>query len=164
MKYREVHSRFPESFLGGDYLKEDMQAFIKRYDLGPPWPGITIQESVHRYNQLAANLSPAIYERVAIEGFAKVPREERSQFARYLRWQVLEQDFHPSNVDLDASEEERLEPTYLARLAASMYDERPAVYKQIFGPGMGGPTLSSDTAKAVLASLAVAAFKDMLSS
>lgn len=153
---------FLDSFLGGVHQREIWQDFLRRYDLGPPWPGITKEEAATHYGTLAANLDPALYQQIALDAFTRMVPEQRKPFLRFLRWEAREQGFELLNIDLDASEERGLRPEYLSELAGSMYAEQPFVYKQLFGPGMGGPTLNPEVEKAVLASLAAAAFRRML--
>ena len=48
--------------LGGPQ-RPDYEDFVTRYEQGEPWDGISDDEAVRRYQQVAPGLAPDVYER-----------------------------------------------------------------------------------------------------
>ena len=80
-----------ESLLGGrgggqqQQQRREYEDFVGRYEQGPPWTGVSDQEAVQRYQQVAPHRSPEVYEQSAQEAFARMSPQERAQFGQYLR-------------------------------------------------------------------------------
>src|SRR5687767_11059423 len=75
-----------QSLLGGgqggpqQQQRQEYQDFVRRYDDGPPWAGVSDQEAAQRYQQVAPRLSPQEYQQSAQEAFSRLSPQERQQF------------------------------------------------------------------------------------
>ena len=68
-----------------DRRRSRAQAFISRYEQGPPYEGIGPDEAYHNYRQVAGRLSPQESEESAAEAFQRMSPQERRQFAQMLQ-------------------------------------------------------------------------------
>jgi hypothetical protein len=66
-----------------------------RYDQGPPYAGISDDEAIGRYQQVAPELSPDLYQQSAQDALGRMAPEERAQFG-----QLLQQRAQQQGVDL----------------------------------------------------------------
>ena len=72
-----------QQLLGGGQQQE-YQDFVNRYDQGAPYEGITGQEALNRYQQIAPQLPPDVYQQSAQEAFSRMSPQERMQLGQYL--------------------------------------------------------------------------------
>ena len=52
--------------------REEFDDFVNRYDQGAPWDGISQEEAVSRYQQVATQVPPDVYEQSAEEAFSRL--------------------------------------------------------------------------------------------
>ena len=112
-----------------------IEDFVKRYDQGQPWEGISDDEATQRHDEVASQLNDAEYEESAREAFQKLEPKERREVARSLQ------------------QGETDDPTELARATRQVRQEQPDLLKDL----MGNPAL-----KGAVAGIAAQAAKRFL--
>ena len=112
-----------------------IEDFVKRYDQGQPWEGISDREAVQRHDEVASQLNDAEYEQSAQEAFQQLPPEQRREAARSLQ------------------QGETDDPGELARATTRARREQPDLLKDL----MGNPAL-----KGAVAGIAANAAKPFL--
>ncbi len=70
--------------------REEYRDFANRYDEGAPPEGISDDEVINRYREVAPNLSEEDYQPSARATFARMSSEERVEFGRELRDQAAQ--------------------------------------------------------------------------
>jgi len=146
--------------LGGGAQRQEYQDFVNRYEQGPPYHGISDQEALQRYGQVAPQLSPEAYHQSAQEAFARLSPQERQEFARYLQQQAQQQNV--SLPDLGGGGYERYQdPGTLAQMTTQVHQQQPDLLGRLLG-GQSGTMLDNPLAKAALAGVAAMAAKRML--
>src|SRR5438128_707613 len=80
-----------QNLLGGGQQRQDYQDFVNRYDQGHPSEGYSNQEVANRYQQVAPQLPPNVYQESAEQSFARLTPEERAEFARWLQTRAQQQ-------------------------------------------------------------------------
>ena len=174
-----------ENLLGGQpKRRREYDDFVNRYEQGPPWAGISDQEAIERYEEVAPHLPPEVYEESAYEAFNRMSPRERRQFAQYVRQQTRQQGAHFPDLDQDGIDD-RIEqdPRVMAQIAGRMHRQQPGMFGQIARGGRerprrpgqqrrrrrkqeGGPEksdlLGNPMAKAALAGITAVAVKKMM--
>ena len=112
-----------------------IEDFVKRYDQGKPWEGITDSEARERHDEVAAQLDDDEYESSAREAFERLDPQERREVARSLQ------------------QGETDDPGELARATRKARREKP----DMLGDLMGNPAL-----KGAVAGIAATAAKRVL--
>ena len=112
-----------------------IEDFVKRYDQGQPWEGISDDEARQRHDQVATQLDDDEYEQSAREAFQQLQPEQRREVARSLQ--------QPETED----------PTDLARATRQARQQQPDLLKDL----MGNPAL-----KGAVAGIAAQAAKRFL--
>ena len=157
---------FLQQLLGGGQQRE-YQDFAHRYDQGPPWEGISDQEALDRYHQVAPHLPPDIYQESAQEAFARLSPQERVQFGQHLRQRTRQHNLTFPDIDQDGIDDRFQDPRYLAQVTGRMHQEQPGLLGQLLsgggGGGEGGSLLDNPLAKAALAGVTAMAVKRMMS-
>ena len=158
-----------EQMLGGSQQQQEFQNFSQRYDQGAPWQGISDQEAASRYQQVAPQLPPEVYQQSAQQAFERLEPQQRSQLGQYLQQQAGQQNVafpQPNNPEAFQ------DSGYLAQAATQMHQQQPGMLGQILGSAVGGSgqgaqqgqsMLASPIAKAALAGIAAMAVKQMMS-
>jgi hypothetical protein len=152
--------------LGGGQNRQQYQDFVNRYDTGAPWDGISDQEAHSRYQQVAPQLSPQVYQESAQEAFARLTPEQRMQFGQYLQQQTRQQGLNVPDLNRDGIDDRFQDPTYLAQATGQLHQQQPGILGDLLGGGSGGggqSMLQSPIAKAALAGIAAMAVKKMMS-
>src|ERR671939_41497 len=124
-----------EQLLGGGQQRQEYQDFTQRYDQGAPWQGISDQEAYTRFQQVAPQLPPDMYQQSAQQAFERLSPDQRLQLGQYLQQQEQQ-------------------PGILGQLLGGA----------LGGGGSGGSQgmLESPIAKAALAGIAAMAVKQMM--
>lgn len=157
---------------GGQQQQQEYQDFTQRYDQGPPWQGISDQEAYSRFQQVAPQLPPAMYQQSAQQAFERLDPRQRMQLAEYLQQQAQQQNVpFPHQGGMDAFQD----PGYLAQVTGQMHQQQPGILGQLLGGALGGgggggggggagsqSMLDSPIAKAALAGIAAMAVKQMM--
>ena len=158
-----------EQLLGGGQQQQEYQDFTQRYDQGAPWQGISNQEAYSRFQQVAPQLPPDMYQQSAQQAFERLDPQQRMQLAQYLQQQAQQQNVpFPHQGGMDAFQD----PGYLAQVTGQMHQQQPGILGQLLGGALGGggggggaggqSILESPIAKAALAGIAAMAVKQMM--
>ena len=162
---------FWENILGGGrgggqqpQQRQELEDFVTRYEQGPPWAGISDQEAVRRYQQVAPQLPPEVYQESAQEAFARLSPQERLQLAQYLRQRARQQQVDVPDLNRDGIDDRLQDPRYLAQVAGQLHRQQPGLLGRLVSQGGGaGDLLGNPLAKAALAGIAALAVKRMTS-
>ena len=160
-----------QQLLGGGQQRQQYQDFANRYDQGAPWDGISDREAYDRYQQVAPNLPPQMYQESAQEAFARLSPQQRMQLGQYLQQQAQQQGMGGfQDLNRDGVDDRLQDSGYLAQATSRMEQQQPGILGQLLGGGggmgggMGGQgMLESPIAKAALAGIAAMAVKKMMS-
>ena len=151
---------FLENLMGGGQQRQEMQDFVNRYDQGAPWTGISDQEAVSRYQQVAPQLPPDVYQQSAQEAFARMSPQERLQFGQQLRQRVQQQNVNIPDINQDGIDDRLQDPRYLAQVTGQLHQQQPDLLGQLVGGA--GQVMGNPVAKAALAGIAAMAVKRMM--
>ena len=159
-----------QSILGGAQQQQDYQDFIQRYDRGAPWEGISDREALERYQQVAPQLPPGMYQDSSEQAFRQLTPQQRLEFGRYLQRQAPQYGFGGQDLNGDGIEDRFQDPAYLSQVTGRMHEQQPGLLGQVLGGALGGggggagSLLSSPIAKAALAGIAAVAAQRYLGS
>src|SRR6187551_2338963 len=90
-----------QGLLGGDQ-RQGLEEFAGRYEQGAPWDGVSDEEAVERYRQVARVLPPDEYQDAARQAFERLSPEQRVEFGRYVQQRAHQRgitDFDGDGVD-----------------------------------------------------------------
>jgi hypothetical protein len=163
-----------QNLLGGGQQQQQFQDFVNRYDQGSPYDGISGDEAYQRYQQVAPQLPPQMYEESARDAFSRMSPQDRVQFGQHLRQQSRQQNYNFPDLDGDGVDDRFQDPNYLAQVTGRMHQQQPGLLGQLLGGGqqqqMGGmqqqgvgSMLNNPLAKAALGGIAAMAVKRMMS-
>ena len=160
---------FLEQLFGGGQQRQEYQDFVNRYEQGAPWEGISNQEAMSRYQQVARQLPPQEYEQAAQEAFARMTPEQRRQLAQMLQQQARQQQVNFPDLNQDGIDDRLQDAGYLAQATGRLHQQQPGILGQLLGGALGGGgggggqgMLESPIAKAALAGIAAVAVKQMM--
>lgn len=161
----------------------DHQDFVDRFRQGPR--AVSDEEAASRYEQVAPNLPPEVYQQSAQEVFAQLTPEQRMKLGRALIQSAREQGQSFPDVNQDGIDDRLQDPDYLAQTATRVEQQRPGLLGRILGggaarrstgeevPATSAPTptpqlgagdmLGSPMAKGILGGIAAAGLMNMLS-
>ena len=130
-----------------------------------PWDGISDQEAYSRYQQVAPQLSPQMYQESAQEEFSRLTPEQRLQLGQYVQQQTRQQGLNVPDLNRDGIDDRLQDPAYLARATGQLQQQQPGILGDLLGGGGGGgqSMMQSPIAKAALAGIAAMAVKKMMS-
>ena len=149
--------------LGGGQRREEYQDFVNRYDTGAPWDGISDQEAYSRYQQVAPQLPPQMYQESAQEAFSRLTPQQRLQLGQHLQQQTRQQGYNVPDLNRDGIDDRLQDPAYLAQATGQLHQQQPGLLGDLLGGGGGQGMLQSPIAKAALAGIAAVAVKKMMS-
>ena len=168
-----------QNIFGGGQQRQQYQDFVNRYDQGAPWDGISDDEAVANYRQVAPHLSPQQYQESAQEAFARLTPQQRMQLGQFMAQQSRQQGHTFPDFNGDGLDDRYQDPRYLAQAAGHMQQQQPGLLEQMLGGALGGGMgatsarqagggniggmLNHPIAKAALAGIAATAAKQMLS-
>jgi len=154
-----------DALLGGGG-REDNNAFLQRFENGPPWEGYSDQEVLKRYGTVAGQASAQEYQQAATDAFGRLSPEQRVEFGRLLQQRAREQHAAVSGLDQSGIKDFQ-DAQQLARLTGEVH-QQPGLLRSLLGEGSGGGQsqqaglLSNPLAKAALAGIAAMAIKRVL--
>ena len=166
-----------QNILGGGQQRQQFQDFSNRYEQGAPFDGISEQEALERYRQVAPHLPPQMWQESAQESFSRLSPQQRMELGRYLQQGAQQRGVNFPDVNRDGIDDRLQDPRYLAQVAGQMRQQQPGLFSQLLGGAMGGgqqmggggqmgdigQMLNNPIAKAALAGIAATAAKRMLS-
>src|SRR5919107_2582264 len=157
--------------------RQDHQDYLERFRQGPQ--AVSEEEAASRYEQVAPNLPPEVYQQSAQDGFAQLTPEQRMQLGQALVQSARQQGQSFPDVNQDGIDDRMQDPDYLAQTATQVQQEQPGLLGRLLGgrrsaPGSGasvggipsgagtGGMLGSPMAKGVLGGIAAAGLMNML--
>ncbi len=123
---------------GGQQQQQEFQDFVNRYEQGPPWAGISAQEAMSRYQQVAPQLPPDVYQQSAQEAFARLTPQQRLQFGQQLRQGLQQQNYNFPDLNQDGIDDRLQDPRYLAQATSRLEQQQPGILGQLLGGPAGG--------------------------
>jgi hypothetical protein len=154
-----------ESILGGGQQQQATD-FVDRYNRGAPWDGISDDEALSGYQQVAGKVSPEVYQESAEEALGRLTPQQRTQLGQYLRQQSRSQGIQ-SDFDQDGIDDRFQDPRSMAQMTSRMEQQQPGILGQLLGGAGGsgggvGSLLSNPIAKAALGGIAAMAVQKMM--
>ena len=140
-----------QGLLGGGQQQQDYGDFISRYNQGAPYDGIGDDEAYSRYQQVAMQAPPDVYEDAAYESYSRMQPHERIQLAQYMRQQASQQGVSFQDYDQDGRDDRYEDPRYLAQVTSRMHQQQPDLLGQLLG---GGGSFGNPLAKGAMAGIA----------
>ncbi len=117
---------------------QEYQDFVNRYDQGAPYDGISGQEALNRYQQIAPQLPPDVYQQSAQEAFSRMSPQDRMQLGQYLQQGAQQQGINFPDMNRDGIDDRLQDPNYLAQMAGQMHQQQPGLMSQLLGGAIGG--------------------------
>jgi hypothetical protein len=121
-----------DDLMGGGERQQDFRDFMDRYDQGAPYEGISEDEAVNRYGQVAGEVDPDTYRESARDAFANMAPEEREQYAQQLG-SVADQQGVGHGWDGRSTD-----PDTLAAVTSNVHQQSPDLLASLLGGGGGG--------------------------
>jgi hypothetical protein len=116
-----------------------------------------------RYQQVAPNLPPDMYQQSAQESVERLTPQQRMQLGQHLQQQARQQNVNVPDFNQDGIDDRFQDSNYLAQVTGRMNQQQPGLLGQLLGGGGGGGggqgMLANPIAKAALAGIAAAAVK-----
>ena len=157
--------------------QRDDQDFVDRFRQGPG--AISEEEAASRYERVAPDLPPDVYQQSAQEVFAQLTPEQRMQLGQALVQSARQQGQSFPDVNRDGIDDRMQDSDYLAQTAARVQQEQPGLLSRLFGGRRAAPSdgasvggmpsgagtgsmLGSPMAKGVLGGIAAAGLMNML--
>lgn len=152
--------------LGGSEQRGQYQDFVNRFDQGSPYDGISDDEAVSRYQEVAPSLTRDDYRDSAEETFSRLSPQERRDFSQWMRTGASQRGMSAQDFDLnDDGVDDRMQddPRQLAEMTTQLRDRDPNILEQLTGRGGGsGGPLDNPIAKVAFAGIAAMAAKRLL--
>ncbi|HEX2264749.1 MAG TPA: hypothetical protein VHH14_00530 [Solirubrobacterales bacterium] len=126
------------NILGGGQQRQEFDDFANRYEQGAPWDGISDDEAMQRYSQVAPQIPPDVYERSAQESFSRLNPDQRMQLGRYIQQQAPQYGVQFPDQDMNGQDDRLQDPGYLAQMTGRIHQQQPGLLGQILGGGGGG--------------------------
>lgn len=172
-----------QNILGGGQQRQQFQDFANRYQQGAPYEGISDQEALQNYQQVAPHMPPQMWQEAAQESFSRLDPQQRMQLGQYLRQGAQQQGISFPDANQDGVDDRMQDPGYLAQMAGHMRQQQPGLFSQLLGGALGGgmsgnsmmgsggmgggggvgQLLNNPIAKAALAGIAANAVQRMMS-
>jgi len=151
-----------QGVLGGNQ-RQEYEDFASRYEQGAPWEGISDDEAYSRYQQVAPQLPPDIYEQSAADSFSRLTPQQRRQLGQYLARRAPQYGVSFPDVNMDGQDDRLQDPRFLGQMAGRLHQQQPGLLGQVLGAGGGGGMLESPIAKAALAGITAVAMRRVMS-
>ena len=113
--------------------RQDHQDYLERFRQGPQ--AVSEEEAASRYEQVAPNLPPEVYQHSAQEVFAQLSPEQRMQLGQALIQSARQQGQSFPDVNQDGIDDRLQDPDYLAQTATQVQQQRPGLLGQLLGGG-----------------------------
>jgi hypothetical protein len=157
------------NILGGQ-KQQEFDDFANRYDQGAPWDGISDDEAMNRYSQVAPQLPPDVYQRSAQESFSRLTPDQRMQLGRHIQQRAPEFGVSFPDRDMNGQDDRLQDPAYLAQMTGQIHQQQPGLLAQILGgagagsqgSSLGGGMLANPIAKAALGGIAAMAVRHVM--
>ena len=127
-----------QGILGGGQQRQELDDFANRYEQGAPWDGISDDEAMSRYSQIAPQLPPDVYQRSAQESFSRLDPQQRMQLGQYIQQRAPQYGVDFPDLDQNGQDDRLQDPAYLAQMTGRIHQQQPGLLGQILGGGGGG--------------------------
>jgi hypothetical protein len=171
-----------QTILGSGQQQQQFQDFSNRYNQGSPYDGISDEEALQNYRQVASQLPPHLYEEAAVESFSRLSPQQRMELGRYLQQGAQQRGVNFPDVNRDGVDDRMQDPRHLAQMTSQIRQQQPGLFSQLLGGALGGgggtmggatrgntgatdgvsQMLNSPIAKAALAGIAATAVQRMM--
>ena len=172
-----------QTILGSGQQQQQFQDFSNRYNQGSPYDGISDEEALQNYRQVASQLPPHLYEEAAVESFSRLSPQQRMELGRYLQQGAQQRGVNFPDVNRDSVDDRMQDPRHLAQMTSQIRQQQPGLFSQLLGGALGGgggtmgsggmmgntgasggvsQMLNSPIAKAALAGIAATAVQRMM--
>lgn len=121
-----------DELMGGGEQQQSFREFADRYSQGAPYDGISDDEAVSRYGQVAGEVDPATYRDSARDALANMAPDEREQYAQQLGTAADEQGIG------HGWDGRSTDPDALAAMTSSVHQQNPDLLSGLLGGGTGG--------------------------
>ncbi len=126
-----------DELMGGGEQQQSFREFADRYSQGAPYDGISDDEAVSRYGQVAGEVDPATYRDSARDALANMAPDEREQYAQQLGTAADQQG-------MDHGWDGRsTDPDSLAAMTSTVHQQNPDLLSSLLGGTGGGAGLGS---------------------
>ena len=117
-----------------------------------------------RYEQVASQLPPDVYQQSAEAAFARLSPQERAQLMQMMRQRAQQQGMNFPDLNQDGIDDRvQQDPGYMAQVTTRMREQQPGGLGALLGGGGGlGDMMSNPLAKAALAGVAAMAVKQFM--
>lgn len=127
-----------QNILGGGQQQQQLQDFANRYQQGAPYDGISDQETLHNYQQVAPHLPPQMFQEAAQESYSRLSPQQRMELGQYLVQGARQQGLNFPDVNQDGVDDRMQDPRYLAQVTSQMRQQQPGLFSQLLGGALGG--------------------------
>ncbi|MBV9789164.1 MAG: hypothetical protein JOZ51_13360, partial [Chloroflexi bacterium] len=110
-----------QNLLGGGQQRQQFEDFANRYDQGSPYDGISDQEAMQHYQQIAPHLPPDLYQQSAQDAFSRMSPQERQQFGQYMRQRSQQHGYNIPDLNGDGIDDRMQDPAYLAQVTTNIH-------------------------------------------
>ena len=111
---------FTRKVIGGS--EHEHRDFVDRYQHGPR--AVSGEETAARYEQVAPNLPPDVYQQSAQDVFAQLTPEQRMQLGQQLIQSARQQGQSFPDVNGDGIDDRLQDPNFLARKTTQVHQQR----------------------------------------
>jgi hypothetical protein len=118
--------------------RQDYQDYVERFRQGPQ--AVSEEEAASRYEQVAPNLPPDVYQQSAQEVFAQLTPEQSLQLGQALIQSARQQGQSFPDVNEDGVDDRLQDPDYLAQTATRVQQQQPGLLSQLLGGGRPAPS------------------------
>ena len=126
-----------DELMGGGEQQRSFREFADRYSQGAPYDGISDDEAVSRYGQVAGEVDPATYRDSARDALANMAPDEREQYAQQLGGAADQQGIG------HGWDGRSTDPDSLAAMTSTVHQQNPDLLSSLLGGTGGGAGLGS---------------------
>jgi len=105
--------------------RQDHQDFVDRFRQGPQ--AVSDEETAYRYEQVAPNLLPDLYQQSTQEVFAQLTLAQRMQLGQALVQSARQQGQSFPDVNQDGIDDRLQDPDYLAQTTTQVHQKQPGL-------------------------------------
>lgn len=134
--------------------QEQSKQFVQRYQQGPPWDGISGQETQQHYKRVAGQVPPDVYRKAAEQAFSKLSPQQRQQYIQEVKRHAQGR----SAPRVQNWNEQDNNPGQMADMMTHIQHDQPDVANQLVNSVAGGNPIM----KAALGGIAAMAMKQMM--
>jgi hypothetical protein len=126
-----------DELMGSGEQQQSFREFTDRYSQGAPYDGISDDEAVSRYGQVAGEVDPATYQDSARDALANMAPDEREQYAQQLGGAADQQGIG------HGWDGRSTDPDSLAAMTSTVHQQNPDLLSSLLGGTGGGAGLGS---------------------